>query len=63
MWLKFTSNEIMKNIKKNIIQMMLVDKEDLFLGQKRGIFIKNSQKYLLIWLEFTSNNNPPGIGR
>ena len=26
---------------------------------KQGSFIKTSQKYLLTWPKFTSNNNPP----
>ena len=46
----------MRNTKKNNIQLCAYRSGRPSLGsKKRGIFIKTSQKNLLIWLKFTSN--------
>ena len=43
MWVKFSCNEIMRNTKKNIIQMCICQRGMFSLGSKKqGIFIKTS---------------------
>ena len=48
---KFIYNGIIRNIKKNILQMCACQPGMFSLGSKKlYIFIKTSRKYLLIWL-------------
>jgi len=64
LWLKFTFNEIMPNIKKNIVHFCACHSRRPSLGsKKRDIVVNTSIKYILLSLKFTSNSSsPPAVG-
>ena len=64
LWMKFTFDEIMPNIKKNIVHFCACHSRRPSLGsKKRDIVVNTSMKYILLSLRFTSNSNPsPVVG-